>query len=86
MAGLGHLMANYIGIGFTGNAHTGDYVPITAVGPGAEKFKGFIENTDVFYHYLGFANIDFRNPTEPLIGEALPSAHDVEQIEEYKIA
>lgn len=86
VAGLGHLMANYIGIGFTGNAHTGDYVAINAVGPGAEKFGGFVENTDVFYHYLGFAKIDFRNPTEPLITESRPSAGDVEHIEEYKLA
>jgi alkaline phosphatase len=86
VAGLGHLMANYVGIGFIGNAHTADYVPITAVGPGAEKFGGFIENTSVFYNMLGFAKIDFRNPTEPLITEALPAAHEVERIDEYKLA
>ena len=86
VAGLGHLMANYTGMGFTGNAHTGDYVPITAVGPGAEKFQGFIENTDVFYHYLNFGKIDFRNPTEPLITESRPAAGEVEPIEEYKLA
>jgi alkaline phosphatase len=86
VAGLGHLMANYTGMGFTGNAHTGDYVPITAVGPGAEKFQGFIENTDMFYHYLNFGKIDFRNPTEPLITESRPAAGEVEPIEEYKLA
>lgn len=86
VAGLGHLMANYIGIGFTGTAHTADYVPIVAAGPGAEKFAGFIENTDVFYHLLHFGKIDFRNPTEPLITEARPAAHEVENIEEYKLA
>lgn len=86
VAGLGHLMANHVGIGFIGNAHTADYVAITAVGPGAEKFGGFIENTEVFYNYLGFAKIDFRNPTEPLITEARPSADEVEGIEEYKLA
>ena len=86
VAGLGHLMANYVGIGFTGNAHTADYVPITAVGPGAEKFGGFVENTDVFYHFLNFGKIDFRNPTEPLITEASPTAHEVERIDEYKLA
>jgi hypothetical protein len=86
VAGLGHLMANHVGIGFTGNAHTADYVAINAVGPGAEKFDGFVENTDVFYHYLNFGKIDFRNPTEPLITESDPAAEKVEPIEEYKLA
>jgi alkaline phosphatase len=86
VAGLGHLMANYVGIGFTGNAHTADYVPIVAVGPGAEKFHGFVQNTDVFYHFLNFGKIDFRNPTEPLIAESHPAAHRVENVEEYKLA
>src|SRR5687768_3776307 len=86
VAGLGHLMANYVGIGFTGNAHTGDYVPIVACGPGAEKFKGFVQNTEVFYHFLSFGKINFRNPTEPLITDAAPAANEVEHIEEYKLA
>jgi alkaline phosphatase len=86
VAGLGHLMANHVGIGFTGNAHTADYVPIVAAGPGAEKFQGFVQNTDVFYHFLNFGKIDFRNPTEPLITEASPAAHEVERIDEYKLA
>ena len=30
---LGQLMANRLGIGWTGNSHTADYVPITAFGP-----------------------------------------------------
>ncbi len=85
VAGLGHLMANYIGIGFTGNAHTADYVPIVACGPGAEKFRGFIENTDVFYNFLGCAKIDFRNPTEPLITESRPGADEVEKIDDYAL-
>jgi alkaline phosphatase len=86
VAGLGHLMANYTGIGFTGNAHTADYVPIVALGPGAEKFAGFVQNTDVFHHYVSFGKIDFRNPTEPLITETSPAAHEIENIEEYKLA
>ena len=82
---LGQLMGNYWGIGWTGNAHTADYVPVVALGPGAEKFKGFIQNTEVFYNYLGFANIDFRNPEEPLI-TAGPDAHEVENTAAYKYA
>jgi alkaline phosphatase len=64
---LGDVLANYLGIGFSGNAHTGDFVPVLALGPGAERFGAFIENTDVFGHYLAFAGIDFRNPQEPVI-------------------
>jgi len=80
---LGQLMGNHWGIGWTGNAHTADYVPVVALGPGAEKFKGYIQNTEVFYNYLAFANIDFRNPEEPLI-TAGRDAHEVENTAEYK--
>ncbi len=66
---LGQLMANYHSLFFTGGAHTSDHVSILAVGPGAERFQGFIKNTDVFYNYLALAKIDFRNPQEPVIGQ-----------------
>jgi alkaline phosphatase len=82
---LGQLMANHWAIGWTGNAHTGDYVPVTALGPGAEKFRGFIQNTEIFDHYLSFANIEFRNPQEPLI-TAGADAHEVEDAASYKYA
>jgi alkaline phosphatase len=80
---LGQVMANHLGIGFTSNAHTADYVPIVACGPGAERFRGFIENTDVFYHYLALGKIDYRNPTEPLISDCGPEAGEAEQPERY---
>ncbi len=67
VAQLGQLMGNHVGIGWTSNAHTSDYVPLLALGPGAERFRGFIQNTDVFKHYLALANIDFKNPEVPLI-------------------
>ncbi len=54
---LGQLLANHWGIGWAGNAHTADYVPLTAVGPGASKFSGFIDNTDVFDRYMEFAGL-----------------------------
>ncbi len=79
---LGQLMANYWGVGFTGNAHTADYVAVLSLGPGADRFRGFIQNTEVFYNYLDFAKIDFRNPDEPLI-TAGPDAHQVEDIASY---
>lgn len=80
---LGDVLANHLGIGFTGNAHTSDYAPILALGPGAERFAGFIQNTDVFQHYLHFADIDFRNPEEPPAAAGGPSASRVENIAEY---
>jgi len=75
---FGQLLANHFGIGWTGNAHTADYVPLVAAGPGAERFRGFIQNTDVFAHYLALAGIRFRNPTWPLLAESGPSAAEVE--------
>ncbi|MDA7915681.1 alkaline phosphatase [Verrucomicrobia bacterium] len=54
---LGQLLANHWAIGWAGSAHTADYVPLTAVGPGAENFSGFIQNTDVFDHYMKFAGV-----------------------------
>jgi alkaline phosphatase len=85
-AALGQVMGNYLGIGWAGNVHTADYVVLTALGPGAELFRGYVENTDVFYHYLGLVGIDFRNPTEPLVAESAPAADEVERLDEYSQA
>lgn len=77
-AQLGQLMANHFGVGWTGTAHTADYVPLLAIGPGAARFGGFQQNTDVFLNYLALAGIDYRNPTAPLLSECGPSAGQVE--------
>ena len=82
---LSQLLGNYTGVTFTSGAHTSDYVPITAIGPAAERFRGFIQNTEVFYHYLALAGIDFRNPTMPLQASATP-ARSMENIAEYSEA
>lgn len=66
VAQLGQLMANHLGIGWTGTAHCSDFVPLVAIGPGAERFRGFIQNTDVFRHYTQLAGIDFKNPSVPI--------------------
>ena len=66
VAQLGQLIANHIGIGWTGTAHCSDFVPLVATGPGAERFRGFILNTDVFRHYTQLAGIDFKNPSLPI--------------------
>ena len=75
---FGQLLANHFGIGWTGNAHTADYVPLVAAGPGAERFRGLIQNTDVFANYLALAGIRFENPTWPLLAESGPTAAEVE--------
>lgn len=66
VAQLGQLMANHLGIGWTGTAHCSDFVPLVATGPGSERFRGFILNTDVFRHYTQLAGIDFQNPSLPI--------------------
>lgn len=70
VAGLGQLLANHLGIGFVGTTHTSDYVPLAAIGPGSERFRGVIRNTDVFRAYTDLAAIDYRNPEEALLAEA----------------
>ncbi|HEY9114668.1 MAG TPA: alkaline phosphatase, partial [Bacteroidales bacterium] len=41
------LMSEKAGIGWTTSSHTGVNVPVFAVGPGAEQFSGYIDNTDI---------------------------------------
>ena len=83
---LGQIIANRTGVGWTGNTHTADYVTLVAVGPGAENFRGIVQNTDIFTHYTQFAGIDFRNAAAPLIADAGPEAGDVEGHATYAIA
>jgi alkaline phosphatase len=81
---LGQLLGNRLGIGWTGNTHTADYVQLTAIGPGSERFTGLMENTDVFRHYTALAGIDFKNPTAPLIAHAGPESDDAEGPARYR--
>jgi alkaline phosphatase len=77
---LGQLLGNYYGVGWTSGEHTADYVPLIALGPGAEHFRGFLQNTQVFHHYLALAGIDYRNPEVPLLVESGPTAAEVEDL------
>jgi alkaline phosphatase len=77
---LGQLVGNHCGVGWTSNAHTADFVPLVAIGPGADRFRGFLQNTDVFHHYVALADIDFRNPEAPLQAESGPSAEAAEAL------
>jgi alkaline phosphatase len=82
-AQLGQLLANHVGVSWTGGAHTADYVPVLAVGPGAELFRGFLQNVDVFRHYVALAGVDYRNPEVPLLADSGPSASEVEDAAAY---
>lgn len=86
VAAMGQVLANHVGVCFTGTGHTSDHVPILAIGPGAEAFRGFIDNTVVFDRYLAAAGVQFRNPQERLIAQqptSAGSAGSVERVEEY---
>ncbi len=82
-AGLGQLLANFTGIGFTGTSHTSDYVPLLAVGPGSKRFAGMYGATRVFDHYTDLANIDHRNPQEAIIAHRPTPNRDRENVAEY---
>lgn len=84
VAGLGQLLGNHLGIGWTSTAHTGDFVPILALGPGAERFGGFLQNVDVFRHYTQLAGINFENPKGQEVVQADPAGGAEENINEYR--
>jgi hypothetical protein len=60
---LGQVVGNHTGIHWTGTTHTSDYTLVTALGPGAERFSGFIRNTSVFATLTELAGVRFRNPS-----------------------
>lgn len=70
VAALGQLLANHTGIGFSGTSHTSDYAPLLALGPGADRFRGYLANVDVFRHYTALAGIDHQNPREPFLASS----------------
>ena len=54
-----------------------------AIGPGSERFHGFIQNTEVFYNYLDFGQIDYRNPELPIQAVVMNEPGTVENVGEY---
>ncbi|HSH53377.1 MAG TPA: alkaline phosphatase [Bacteroidales bacterium] len=48
----GNMNNKTIEVNFSTNYHTADMVPVFAYGPGAEKFSGIYENTDVFHKMM----------------------------------
>ncbi len=58
---LGQIAGNHNGINWCGVSHTADWAPILAVGPGSERFAGFLANTDAFGHLADLMGSPFRN-------------------------
>lgn len=83
VAAVGQVLANHTGIGFTSTAHTSDFVPVLTRGPGADAFRGFIRNTEVFERYLTFAGVNHRNRQEALIVGGDSEEELRERVEDY---
>ncbi len=60
---LGAVVGNYTGVCWIATSHTSDYVLVTALGPGANNFEGFIRNTEVFPALTGLMGSKFKNPS-----------------------
>ena len=83
---LGQVLANHTGIAFTSGNHTSDYVPVLAMGPGSDRIEGFLQNTELFGHYLDFAGLSFRNAQEPLVAGACQAAPTENTAEYFAVA
>jgi len=59
---LGWILGHYNGIGWTGVAHTADWVLLSALGPGRERFQGLMRHTDAFEQLARLLEIRHRNP------------------------
>jgi len=42
-----HIVSEHAGVYWTSFAHTGTQIPLSAIGVGAENYKGFLDNTDI---------------------------------------
>ncbi|NWF85679.1 MAG: alkaline phosphatase [Bryobacteraceae bacterium] len=62
---LGTVVGNHTGVCWMATSHTSDYVLVTALGPGARRFEGFIRNTEVFPALAALMGSNFRNPSMP---------------------
>jgi alkaline phosphatase len=60
---LGQAVGNHTGIGWVSTDHTSDYVLLTALGPGSERFAGQIRNTRCFENMVDLMGLKFRNPS-----------------------
>lgn len=45
---MGQILANYLAFNWVGTSHTSDYVELAAFGPGSDRIKPFMLNTEMF--------------------------------------
>ncbi|MCC5846137.1 MAG: alkaline phosphatase [Verrucomicrobia bacterium] len=45
---VGQILAEHLRISWIGGSHTSDHVELAAMGPGSERIKPFVDNTDLF--------------------------------------
>lgn len=57
---LTHIMSQKAGLGWTSYKHTGTPVSTSAIGPGAELFNGYYDNTDVAKKIMSIMGIDYK--------------------------
>lgn len=69
-AHLAMVLGSYTGVGWTSGAHTSDHTIVTAIGPGAELFRGLVKNTDVFHHMLAARDLRFTGNRQITLEEA----------------
>ena len=60
---LGQAVGNHTGIGWVSTDHTSDFVLLTALGPGSQRFSGQIRNTKCFENMVDLMGSKYRNPT-----------------------
>jgi alkaline phosphatase len=60
---LGQAVGNHTGINWMSTDHTSDYVLLTALGPGRERFAGQVRNTRCFENMVDLMGSKFRNPS-----------------------
>jgi len=77
---LGQAVGNHTGIGWVSTDHTSDYVLLTALRPGSERFAGLIRNTKCFENMVDLMGLKFRNPAmNPAQARKFPRAAAVRQ-------
>jgi len=57
---LTHIMSQKAGLGWTSYKHTGTPVSTSAIGPGAELFNGYYDNTDVAKKIMSIMGINYK--------------------------
>ncbi len=60
---LGQAVGNHSGVGWVSTDHTSDFVILSALGPGSERFSGQIRNTKCFENMADLMGSRFRNPS-----------------------